>query len=50
MKPDEDVRAAALPACDKLRRPWTAPSTRRLRTSAAEVGSGTDLDGVEVFS
>lgn len=48
MKPVEDVAAVA--NTDATRRPWTAPSTRRLTTSAAESGSTVSFDATELPS
>lgn len=48
MKSDNGV-AAVVNACAP-RRPWTAPSARRLAISAAESGGATSVDGVELLS
>jgi hypothetical protein len=48
MKPTEDI-AAGVPA-QAPRRPWKAPSARRLATSAAETATATNTDDTEALS
>lgn len=48
MKPSKDIAAGLGP--DAHRRPWTAPSTRRLATSAAEANPAGSADGFEFLS
>jgi len=48
MKSAEDTAAVA--DTDNPRRTWTAPSARRLATSAAEAGDTTSFDGIEIPS
>jgi hypothetical protein len=50
MKPEESPAGTAVSDTDAPRRAWTAPSTRRLATSAAETNAAGLVDDTEALS